>query len=218
LHLFVNDIKAGEDVFSTLEIFSDEMATEAAYCGIEGLLLDIGTFFNNKTFVYEKAHRFLIYNRKKYSKFLGQAFIDDIILLFSLIPETLQPSKIKILEKSIKKTLLIRKNKQKTCEKIGFCNFYSHGRGKASKLWKYAGVILQLWLDEQARLILTAALDESDEEELGVSYYRENLNRKIFDQFASKNISDWVNQYLATINFAEQLYALVKTKILLSNV
>jgi len=219
LHLFMNDIKAGEDVFSTLEIFNDEWATEETYCEIDGLLLDLGAFFNNKTFIYEKAHRFLVYNRKKYSKFLGQAFIDDIILLFSLPPETLQPPKIKILEKSIKKTLLTRKNKQKTWEKLGFCNFYEHGRGKTNKLWKYSGVNLDLWLDEQARLILkVAALDERDGEELGASYYLDNLNRKIFDRFASKNLSDWVNQYLATINFTEQLYALVKTKILLSNI
>lgn len=214
LGIEIEDLGAEDTLFSLSTLYTawmKEASQEEIACKL-GDILYLASFFQNRRPLYAKLHALLVSKQEQYARYFGAKFVEDLTLLFSVGEgEKLFPS-VAIATVKLKKTSLKRLKSSKKEVVLGTSPFYR----RIGKSWSYTDLDFKLTLTSANKLSIVIYPTRVSTYSAGNLAEAEENNE--IENFIKQYIEDWVNQLIATVNLAANIYEIYKTKILLERV
>lgn len=214
LGIEIEDLEAEDTLFSLSTLYTDWMkeASQEEIACRGGNILYLASFFQNRRPLYAKLHALLVSKQEQYVKAFGSNFVKDLTLLFSAAgAEKLFPL-VTIATAKLKKTSMKRLKSSKKEVLLGTSPFYR----RIGKSWSYTDLDFKLALTSDNKLSIVIYPTRVSTYSAG--NLAEAEENKEIENFIKKYVEDWVNQLIATVNLAANIYELYKTKILLEQV
>jgi len=216
LGIEIEDLDAEDTLFSLSTLYTawmEEASQEEIACKL-GDILYLASFFQNRRPLYAKLHALLVSKQKQYAKYFGAKFVEDLTLLFSVGDdgsEKLFPL-VTIATAKLEKTSVKRLKSSKKEVVLGTSPFYR----RIGKSWSYTDLDFKLTLTGANKLSIVIYPTRVSTYSAG--NLAEAEENKEIENFIKKYLNDWVNQLIATVNLAANIYELYRTKILLERV
>lgn len=211
LGVAVENTTAEDTLFSLSTLYTSwlETASQEELTYKLGDILYLASFFQNRRPLYAKIHALLVSKREQYIKYFGASFVENLTLLFSATKEEKLLPFLEIATTDLEKTTLERLKIFKKDILIGTSPFYR----RIGKSWSYTDLDFSLLLSPTNKLTVVVAPAVVNTYAAGNLAEAEENNE--FEKFIKKYLNDWLNQLIATVNLAANIYDIYKTKILL---
>jgi hypothetical protein len=187
------------------------------YYANDGTIHEIARYFHDKRPLYEKIRELLINNRQEFEFTLNEAFVKDLISLFSVEELGKNIPNFDVPIKNVAKGLLNRRIVRKNLLFLGNSYYYPKKYSEA-EYPPNPTVDLEFFLNVKNQLIINATCGWKNEVEPKKSVIEEIKDSEDFDKFLQETINGLLKQLISMSSFGNEIYEKVKTKIFLENI
>lgn len=187
------------------------------YFAGEGNIHELARYFHDKRPLYKKIRKLLRDQRQAFEARLAPAFVEDLLILFSVRGKGKNLTTFKPSEKNVAKTLLQKRIVKKNW--LFLSNALCYPKEDLALKYPPAGPIdLVFFLNTKNQLIVDVLCGWESEEKEEKTVLKALKANKTFDKFLEEMLSEFLKQLLSFASFGNELYEKVKTKIFFANI
>jgi hypothetical protein len=177
------------------------------------MIRSISRFFFNRFATYKEIYACLLKNREEFSRSSGEAFIKDLTKFFS-ISKLPRPKDYRLSLKNVKPSILEVKTRKKVGLYLGTFMFHPQKLIRSELALDFEN---ELWLNKENQLIIIASPKYQYQSKV-LDKINNTIKDPEFIDFIDKRINAGLNDLILQANFANDIFKIFKTKLLLGNI